>query len=300
MHLSAGETTRILLLILSQKHDLRPLQFRQYQCQHGISWRTAPVTAKAGRGSGRDVAEPPWKDTAPVTAPALSNPAPAVPGDPGAPLAAGELLRLTSEYLAAWGIPVKPDGDQLLIAPAAKPRSKKKARETRAARCTLTVDDDADARLYFLPWAAETADGHWLADIAAALLTGTAGTGPRHPGTSSLAAAGVKATSGLDLRDRGLTVELNTYEDDHCFHVVSDVSVTVPGLRGPEWPVRGVVYVSDDGTVYWERCYWYEDAVLERGAGPRSWLPDPSAVARSIAGTVTAAVRTAWPELATG
>jgi hypothetical protein len=234
-----------------------------------------------------------------VTAPAVSSPAPAVPGDPGAPLAAGELMRLTRQYLTAKGIPVKPDGDQLLIAPAAKPRSKKKARETRAARCTLTVDDDADARLYFLPWAAETADGRWLADIAAALLTGTATAGPRHPGTCP-AAAGVKATAGMDLRERGLTVELNTYEDDHYFHVVSDISVTAPGLRGLEPAVRGVVYVSDDGTVYWERCYWYEDAVFERGAGPRSWLPDPSAVARSIAGTVTAAVRAAWPELATG
>jgi hypothetical protein len=237
-----------------------------------------------------------------VTVPALSTPAPApaVPDGPGAPLAPGELMRLTREYLAAKGIPVRLDGDQLLVAPAARPRSKKKARETRAARCTLTVDDDADARLYFLPWAAETADGHWLADIAAALLTGTADTGPRQPDATCPAATGVKATAGMNLRHRGLTVELNTYEDDHYFHVVSDISVTAPGLRGTESAVRGVVYVSDDGTVYWERCYWYEDAVFDRELGPRSWLPDSSAVARAVAETVTAAVRAAWPELDAG
>jgi hypothetical protein len=146
-----------------------------------------------------------------VTTAALSRPS---PNTPGVPLAPGELLKLVGEYLAEKEIPVRLDSDQLLIVPAARPRSKKKARETHAARCTLSIDDDATARLHFFPWAAETTDGHWLAGIAAALLTGTAGDGQRHPGTASPAVIGVKATAGMDLRHRGFKVELNTCEDD--------------------------------------------------------------------------------------
>ena len=152
-------------------------------------------------------------------------------------------------------------------------------------------------RLCFFPWAAESADGHWLADIAAALLTGTAGTGPRHPDTTCAAAIGVKGTAGMDLRHRGFGVRLNTYEDDYYYNVMSDISVTAPGAGGPEPAVKGVVYVADDGTLSWERGYWYEYAVTEHEPRFRSWLPDPSAVAGAIAGMVSAAIRTAWPEL---
>jgi hypothetical protein len=99
--------------------------------------------------------------------------------------APGEVIRLAGECLTAGGAPAKMAGDCLLIAPAPRPRSKKKARETHAARCTLSV----------------------------------------------------------------------------------------------------------------ERCYWYEHAVTECKPEFRSWLPDPSAVARATAGAVSAAIRTAWPEL---
>lgn len=268
------------------------LQLRDYQCQHEVAWRTALVTAQRLGPRERLVAAEPEEGQSAVTTAALSKPS---PNAPGVPLVPGELLKLVGEYLAEKEVPVRLDGDQLLVAPAARPRSKKQARETRAARCTLSIDDDATARLHFFPWAAETTDGHWLADVAAALLTGTAGTGQRHPDTASPAVTSVKATAGMDLRHRGFKVELNTYEDDYYLDVASDIAATAPGSRGMT-SARGVVYLSDNGTACWERCYWYEHAVTGPGPELRSWLPDPSAVARAVAGTVTAAVRTAWPE----
>jgi hypothetical protein len=231
-----------------------------------------------------------------VTTAALPNPVPAAPGSPGASPVPGELLRLAGEYLKAEGIRVKPDVDQLLVAPAARPRSKRKAQETRAARCTLEIDDDSAAvRLHFFPWAKEATDGRWLADVASALLTGMGCIGPRRPDVRYPAGTGVKGIAGVDLQRRGFKVELNAYEDPDYFEVLSDIAVTVPGRVGPG--NGGVVYLADDGTTCWERCYCYEHVVTGRELEPGSWLPDPPAVALSIAGTVAAAVRTAWPEL---
>ncbi len=267
-----------------------------------MAYRTGHSPNGWGRESGGTPPNPEEGQSA-VTTAALSNPAPTTPERPVALVALvapGEMKRLTRDYLVSEGVPVKLADDQLLVAPAARPRSKRKARETRAARCTLDVADDADVRLIIRPWAAETADGHWLADIAAALLTGSAVTGACHPGTEYPAEIGVKGAAGMDLRDRGFGVRLNAFEDLYCYRVTSDISVTAPGADGRGTPVEGVVYVADDGTVTWERAYWHQHPVT--GQEPDTWssLPEPSAAARAIAGTVTAAVRAAWPELTAG
>lgn len=234
-----------------------------------------------------------------MAATALSNPPTVREPDGTVPPAPGELTRLTGECLKAGGIRIRRDGDQLLVAPTARPRSKRKARETRAAQCALFIDDEtATARLDFLPWAAETADGGWLADVASALLTGMTGTGPRRPDVNHLAGMGVKGVAGTDLRRRGFLVELNTYEDPDYFEVMSEIAVTVPGRPGPA--AGGVVYIADDGIISWEHCYSYRHIVTGDGPGAGSELADPPAMARAIAGTVAAAVRAAWPELDAG
>ncbi|MGH3167586.1 MAG: hypothetical protein ACRDN0_17070, partial [Trebonia sp.] len=155
---------------------------------------------------------------------------PAGQGEQSGP-APGELMRLTAACLTAAGVTVRHDGEQAVLNPARRPRSKKRARETGAAWWTLTVEDDAHVRLRVSPWAHETSDPHWLGGIAAALLTGSAvagarGSGSRCSGGSSVPMAGITAATGMELRRRGFWVQLNSYADDETLELTADVSVT--------------------------------------------------------------------------
>jgi hypothetical protein len=87
----------------------------------------------------------------------------------------------------------------------------------RAARWTLSVDNNAQARLRFVPAERDAADPRWIAGIAATLLTGTYTTdGPSDdgPGRSagdrardgdgdSAGDGGIMRAVGLELRRRG-------------------------------------------------------------------------------------------------
>jgi hypothetical protein len=172
----------------------------------------------------------------------------------------GGLARLTAASLTAAGVQVTgpDDGCRLVIA-------------SRAAQCELTVSDSADAELFWTPFAAEAADPHRVADLVAALLSGQAGT--RHLDTVSSGDITFKGIVGMDLRAAGFTVELNAYPDDYYYDVIADITVT------------------DDGGLTWQRDYWDEHAATEWEPGFRSWLPDPSAVARAIAEDVSRALR---------
>src|SRR5208282_4688360 len=125
----------------------------------------------------------------------------------------GGLARLTAASLAAAGVQVTgPDTDgRLVIA-------------SRAAQCELTVSDSADAELFWTPFAAEAADPHRVADLAAVLLSGQAGA--RHPDTVSSGDLTFKGIVGMDLRAAGFTVELNAYTDDYYYDVTADITVT--------------------------------------------------------------------------
>ena len=184
----------------------------------------------------------------------------------------GGLARLTAASLAAAGVQVTgPDTDgRLVIA-------------FRAAQCELTVSDSADAELFWTPFAAEAADPHRVADLAAALLSGQPGT--RHPDTVSSGDITFKGIVGMDLRAAGFTVELNAYTDDYYYDVTADITVTDPRAGN-----TGAVYVTDDGGLTWHRDYWEDHAATEWEPGFRTWLPDPSAVARAIADDVSRAL----------
>jgi hypothetical protein len=184
----------------------------------------------------------------------------------------GGLARLTAAGLTAAGLQVTgPDTDgRLVIA-------------SRAAQCELTVSDTADAELLWTPFAAEAADPHRVADLAADLLSGQPGA--RHPDTVACGDISFKGIVGMDLRAGGFTVELTAYTDDYYYDVIADITVTDPRAGN-----SGAVYVTDDGGLTWQRDYWDEHAATEREPGFRSWLPDPSAVARAIADDVSRAL----------
>ena len=183
----------------------------------------------------------------------------------------GGLARLTAASLTAAGLQVTDAGEcRLVIA-------------RRAVQCELMVSDSADAELFWTPVAAEAADPHRVADLAAALLSGQPGT--RHPDTVSSGDITFKGIVGMDLRAAGFTVELNAYTDDYYYDVIADITVTDPRAGN-----TGAVYVSDDGGLTWQRDYWDEHAETGWEPGFRSWLPDPSAVARAIADDVTRAL----------
>jgi hypothetical protein len=184
----------------------------------------------------------------------------------------GGLASLTAASLTTAGLQVTgPDADGRLVIAC------------RAVQCELTVSDSADAELFWTPFAAEAADPHRVADLAAALLSGQAGA--RHPDTVSSGDITFKGIVGMDLRAAGFKVQLNAYTDDYYYDVTADITVTDPRAGN-----TGAVYVADDGGLTWHRDYWEDHAATEWEPAFRTWLPDPSAVARAIADDVSRAL----------
>ena len=195
---------------------------------------------------------------------------------PGTAHESGKLARLTAASLTAAGLEVTApdpapgdDGGRLVIF-------------CRATRCDLVVSDNADAELHWSPFAAGAADPHRVADFAAALLSGRPAA--RHPDAASRDIS-FKGIVGMDLRAAGFEVELNVYPDLFYFDVTADITVTDPRAGD-----SGTVYAGDDGGLTWHRDFWDEHAETTWQPGFRAWLPDPSAVARAIAGTVSRAL----------
>jgi hypothetical protein len=192
---------------------------------------------------------------------------------------AGELARLTAASLTAAGLQVTgPDaadagGCRLVI-------------RCHGAECALMVSDSADAELLWSPFAAEHADPHRAADLAAALLSGSASVGVRRPDAVDGGELTFKGIAGMDLRAGGYAVGLNVYPDDYFYDVTADITVTDPRAGN-----TGTVHVTDDGGLNWHRDYRDEYAEPAWEPGSCAWLPDPSIVARAIAGTVALALR---------
>jgi hypothetical protein len=183
-----------------------------------------------------------------------------------------DLASLTAASLTAAGLqvsgpdPAGADGGRLVIA-------------CPGAECALLVSDAADAELWWTPLAAGAADPHRAADLAAVLLSGEPGA--RHPDGAD-GDVTFKGVVGMNLRAGGFTVALNTYPDDYYFDVMCDIDVTNPRA----WN-SGTVYVTDEAGLTWHRDYWDEHAQTAWEPQFRTWLPDPSAVARAIADTVS-------------
>jgi hypothetical protein len=179
------------------------------------------------------------------------------------PAAPGELLRLVADGLAAAGLDVRPPGDGYRLDIACP-----------AARCTVAVSECGSAEWEYCPWSPKDADPGVTADLATALLTGRSGPQPRLGSGHQRENVTFKGIVGLELKARGLDVELAVYCDETVFDTFAEIVVTVPGAGDD-----GQVCVTDDGGLAWTCGY----------------QADPAAAAGSVVEAVTRAMSCLYP-----
>jgi hypothetical protein len=193
----------------------------------------------------------------------------------------GELMRLVADGLTVNGFDVRPPeyegGCGLIVI-------------CQGARCALSVGDWGDVEWECCPWASDEADPKRIADLATVLLSGQAGDQPwrgegyDHPGIT------FKGIVGLELKARGLDVELQVYKDEDYFDAQAEIVVTNPGTDED-----ATVRVADDGSVTWARDYWAEAATIVWEPEFCGWIADPAKIASAIVDTITQAMSQAGP-----
>jgi hypothetical protein len=194
-----------------------------------------------------------------------------------------ELLRLVADGLTDSGLEVRPPE---------RYGSCRLAIACTGARCTLVVNDWGDTEWEYCPRSGGKADPKQLADVTTALLTGRADDFPRlgrgygHEGIT------LKGIVGLELKARGLDVDLNVYQDEHYFDAHAEIVVTSPGSEED-----AKVCVTDDGCMIWMRDYWDEAAASASEPNLCGWITDPAAVAAAMVETVTRAMSYLRPEM---
>jgi hypothetical protein len=112
------------------------------------------------------------------------------------------------------------------------------------ASCDLTVDDEDSSLSQNLSIDAQHVQPGQVAAVVARILAADY-TSPEqyahlHKGVPLVGAV------GRDMKARGLTVEMETFEDYAEFRVTADVVIT-----NPAQPQRGEVSISDDGWLAW-------------------------------------------------
>jgi hypothetical protein len=190
--------------------------------------------------------------------------------------APGELLRLVADGLAGAGLDVSPPADGEGRLDIAWP----------GARCTLAVGEGGSAEWEYWPWSPADADPDLTADLATVLLTGQAGPQPRLGAGHQLENVTFKGIVGLELKARGLDVELAVYCDETAFDTFAEIIATVPG-QGDD---GGQVCVTDEGGLTWTRDYWAEAAALIAAPGLCGQAADPASIAGSVVDAVTRAM----------
>jgi hypothetical protein len=187
----------------------------------------------------------------------------------------GELLRLVADGLTGAGLDVRPPADGEGRLDIAWP----------GARCTLAVGEGGSAEWEYWPWSADDADPDLTADLATVLLTGCSGPQPRLGSGYQRENVTFKGIVGLELKARGLDVELAVYCDETAFDIFAEIIATVPGPGDG----GGQVCVADDGGLTWTRDYLAEAAALP-GPGLAGQAADPAGIAGSVVEAVTRAM----------
>jgi hypothetical protein len=188
----------------------------------------------------------------------------------------GKLMRLVADGLVAKGfdvrLPEPGDGRRLTIG-------------CQGARCALSVTDWGYAEWEYCPQANAEPDPEQIADVAFTLLTDHAGNHPRRGEGYERERITLKGIVGLELKARGLDVDLEVCEDRHYFDARAEIVVTSP-RTGQNAKAR----VGDDGSLAWERDYWAEAATVTWEPEYRGRAADPAKVASAIVETITRAM----------
>jgi hypothetical protein len=190
--------------------------------------------------------------------------------------APGELLRLLADGLTGAGLDVRPPADGEGRLDIALP----------GARCTLAVGECGSAEWEYCPWSPQDADPDLTADLATVLLTGRAGPQPRLGSGHQFENVTFKGLVGLELKARGLDVELAVYCDETAFDTFAEIIATVPGPGD----VGGQVCVTDEGGLTWTRDYLAEAAALVSAPDRCGQAADPAGVAGAVVEAVTRAM----------
>ena len=195
--------------------------------------------------------------------------------------APGELLRLVTDGLTGAGLDVRPPADGEGRLDIAWP----------GARCTLAVGEGGSAEWEYWPWSADDADPDLTADLATVLLTGRVEPQPRLGSEYQRENVTFKGIVGLELKARGLDVELAVYCDETAFDTFAEIIATVPGPGDG----GGQVCVTDEGGLTWTRDYWAETAAIASGTKPWGQPADPASIAGSVVEAVTRAMSLLHP-----
>ena len=153
------------------------------------------------------------------------------------------------------------------------------------ARCTLAVGEGGSAEWEYWPWSADDANPDLTADLATVLLTGRTRPQPRLGSGHQLENVTFKGIVGLELKARGLDVELAVYCDETVFDTFAEIIATVPGSGDVAH-----VCVADDGGLTWTRDYLAEAAALVSAPGLCGQAADPTSIASSVVEAVTRAM----------
>ena len=193
----------------------------------------------------------------------------------------GELMRLVADGLTENGLRVRLPGWE---------HGRRLAISHHGARCDLAVNDCGYVEWDYSPWASDEADPKQIADVATTLLTGRARDYPREGTGYDLPDITFKGIVGLELKARGLDVDLEVYEDQDYYAAVAEIVVS-----DPESEEIARVRVGDSGDVTWERDYWPEAAVITWEPDYTGWIADPGSVAGAIVATITQAISLVSP-----
>jgi hypothetical protein len=187
--------------------------------------------------------------------------------------APGELLHLVMAGMTQAGFDARPveheESERLAIACA-------------AGSCTLSVSDHGHAVWDYYPGPSGDSNPDLAADMATTLLTGRPGPHARLSRRNRRDGITFRGLVGLELKARGLDVELAVYTDEDYFDAFAEIMATVPGDET-------MVCVTDDGGVTWTRSHWPEAAAVP-GPEPSSQIADPASVAATIVTTVSKAL----------